>query len=217
MGARIAGAGSSTIEIEGGPTLHGGRHRVLADRIETGTYLVGAAMTGGDVRVEGGRADHLEALLTALQEAGALVEVEAKAVRVRAERGALRARDVVTAPYPGFPTDLQAQFLALATQATGRSMIYETVFENRFQHVAELCRMGASITVDGTFARVDGPRHLEGASVMATDLRASACLVLAALCAEGTTRIDRIYHLDRGYERMESKLQHLGARVERLS
>jgi UDP-N-acetylglucosamine 1-carboxyvinyltransferase len=219
MGARIQGAGSSTIEIEGVDSLHGfrdgGRHRVLPDRIETGTYLVGAAMTGGDVLVEGGRAEHLEALLAALCDVGALVETTPAGVRVSAELGALRCRDVVTAPYPGFPTDLQAQFLALATQAAGRSTVCETVFENRFQHVPELCRMGASIAVDGTYARVDGPRRLSGASVMATDLRASACLVLAGLCAQGTTRVDRIYHLDRGYERMESKLQLLGARVER--
>jgi UDP-N-acetylglucosamine 1-carboxyvinyltransferase len=215
MGARIAGAGTATIEIEGVDSLHGGRHHVLADRIETGTYLVGAAMTGGDVLVEGGRAEHLEALLTALQGVGAEVQATNDGVRVRAELGALRARDVVTAPHPGFPTDLQAQFLALTTQAAGRSTICETVFENRFQHVPELCRMGASIAVDGSYARVDGPRRLSGASVMATDLRASACLVLAGLCATGTTKVDRIYHLDRGYERMESKLQILGARVER--
>ena len=215
MGARIAGAGTATIEIEGGESLLGCRHEVLADRIETGTYLVGAAMTGGDVLVEGGRAEHLGALLTALHDVGAEVLTTPDGVRVRAELGALRARDVVTAPHPGFPTDLQAQFMALTTQATGRSTVCETVFENRFQHVPELCRMGASIAVDGSYARIDGPRRLSGASVMATDLRASACLVLAGLCAKGTTKVDRIYHLDRGYERMESKLQLLGARVER--
>ncbi|HUP23380.1 MAG TPA: UDP-N-acetylglucosamine 1-carboxyvinyltransferase [Thermoanaerobaculia bacterium] len=216
MGARIEGAGTPTIEIEGRQSLAGASHAVVPDRIEVGTYLVGAAITGGDVTVEGARYEHLEALLGALHDVGAEVQRTAREIRVRSERDALRCRDVVTAPYPGFPTDLQAQFLALVTQAGGRSTICETVFENRFQHVPELCRMGASVTVDGSYARVDGPRQLEGANVMATDLRASACLVLAGLCAQGTTKVDRIYHLDRGYERMESKLQSLGARVERV-
>jgi UDP-N-acetylglucosamine 1-carboxyvinyltransferase len=215
MGARIEGAGEETITIEGVTRLGGARHTVIADRIEGGTYLVGAAMTAGDVRLEGSAPADLAPLLEKLAECGCEVESGADWVRV-ARAGELAPRDVITAPHPGFPTDLQAQYLALMTQARGTSTLCETVFENRFQHVPELVRMGADVKVEGRFARVKGPSALSGAAVMATDLRASACLVLAGLAAAGETVVDRIYHLDRGYERMELKLQHLGARVERL-
>lgn len=218
MGARIDGDGGTTIEIEGVTRLGGATHRVIADRIETGTYLIGAAMTGGDVTVEGTRSADLAPLLAALSEIGATVEVDDARETIRVQAGAtLRARDMVTAPHPGFPTDLQAQYLALMTQATGTAVVRETVFENRFQHVPELIRMGADIQVDGRRATVTGPSRLSGARVMATDLRASACLVLAGLVADSTTIVDRIYHLDRGYEGMELKLQRLGARVQRIS
>ncbi len=215
MGARIEGAGEATMQIQGVPALAGAAHRVIPDRIEGGTYLIAAALTGGDVRLEGTRAEDLTPLLEWLAGAGADVEIEPGAVRVR-RNGTLRARDMVTAPFPGFPTDLQAQYMTLMTQAEGVSTIIETIFENRFQHVAELARMGADIRVDRRTARVHGPTRLAGASVMATDLRASASLVLAGLVAEGATTVDRIYHLDRGYEAMETKLARLGARVERL-
>lgn len=219
MGARIEGDGTDAIAVEGVASLNGAEHTVIADRIEIGTYLIGAVLTRGDVTIEKtGRsaASHLAALLEKLQEAGATIDVGEQEIGVRID-GELRARDVITAPHPGFPTDLQAQYLALMTQATGSATVCETVFENRFQHVAELVRMGADITVDGNVARVHGPRPLSGARVMATDLRASASLVLAALSAGGETVVDRIYHLDRGYEGMESKLQCLGGRVERRS
>jgi UDP-N-acetylglucosamine 1-carboxyvinyltransferase len=215
MGARID-VDEDTIRIEGTDELGGASHHVIPDRIEAGTYLIGASLTGGDVRLEGVVVEHLAPLLEKLEESGAEVTSEADSVRVRRD-GPLQPRDIVTAPYPGFPTDLQAQYLALMTQAAGHATICETVFENRFQHVPELARMGADIVVDGTFARVSGPSPLSGANVMATDLRASACLVLAGLVAEGETVVHRIYHLDRGYDRMELKLQSLGARVERLS
>ena len=215
LGAHVEGAGGETIRIEGVPRLGGGRHRVIPDRIEGGTYLIGAALTGGDVTLTGTAPADLAPLPEVLAACGARVEVEDDFVRV-ARDGRMAARDVVTAPFPGFPTDLQAQFLALMTQAEGVATLVETVFENRMQHVAELARMGADIRLEGRSARVHGPTPLSGARVMATDLRASACLVLAALAADGETRIDRIYHLDRGYEAMESKLAALGARVERL-
>ncbi|HVS16772.1 MAG TPA: UDP-N-acetylglucosamine 1-carboxyvinyltransferase [Thermoanaerobaculia bacterium] len=216
MGARIEGAGSETITVEGVPALEGARHRVRGDRIEAGTYLVAAAITGGDVTVAGVHADDLGALLAVLRDAGADLEVDGdRSIRLRAPP-ALRCPDVETAPHPGFPTDLQAQYMALATQGTRTVTVHESVFENRFQHAAELNRMGARIRIEGSRARVEGGRHLLGAHVMATDLRASAGLVLAGLCAEGETVVDRIYHLDRGYERMESKLQSLGASVERV-
>jgi UDP-N-acetylglucosamine 1-carboxyvinyltransferase len=215
MGARIRGAGGATIEIEGVDGLGAAVHPVIPDRIEAGTYLVGAAMTGGDVRVAGARPADLAPLLEKLAACGAVVETGHAGVRV-ASAGELRATEVETAPFPGFPTDLQAQFLALATQARGVSVVRETVFENRFQHVPELARMGAHLRADGNTAVVHGPTPLAGAAVMATDLRASACLVLAGVAAAGETTVDRIYHLDRGYERMESKLQSLGARVERV-
>ncbi len=216
MGARIDGAGGERIEIEGVDELGGARHAIIPDRIEGGTYLIGAAITGGDVTVEGAEAADLAPLLEKLAEVGCQVEILAGGIRLR-RAGGMRPRDVVTAPHPGFATDLQAQYMALMTRAEGSSTICETVFENRFQHVAELVRMGARIEVDGALARIHGPAELSGAKVMATDLRASACLVLAGLAAAGETVVDRIYHLDRGYERMELKLQRLGARVERLT
>jgi UDP-N-acetylglucosamine 1-carboxyvinyltransferase len=215
LGARIEGAGSDSIRIEGVDSLGGGRHRVIPDRIEGGTYLIGGALTGGDVTLTGTHPDELTPLLEVLAGCGAEISSGDGWVRVTRE-GELEARDVVTAPYPGFPTDLQAQYVALMTQAHGVATVIETVFENRMQHVAELARMGADIRLDGSTARIHGPARLSGATVMATDLRASACLVLAGLVAEGETVIDRIYHLDRGYEAMESRLVALGARVERV-
>ena len=216
MGARIQGAGEETLQIEGVDSLGGASHRVIADRIEAGTYLMAAAITRGDVTVDGARASDLAPLLERLAETGCTLESTEQGIRLRVVED-LKARDMVTAPHPGFPTDLQAQYMALMTQATGQATICETVFENRFQHVAELVRMGAAIHVDGTLARVHGPTPLSGARVMATDLRASACLVLAGLAATGETTVDRIYHLDRGYEQMEVKLRDLGAQVERVS
>jgi UDP-N-acetylglucosamine 1-carboxyvinyltransferase len=216
MGARISGAGSETIEIEGVPSLAGAAHTIISDRIEGGTYLIGAALTGGDVTLEGASRDDLGPLLAALESAGASVIAGEAGIRV-CGCGELRPHDIATAPHPGFPTDLQAQWMVLMTRAAGGSTIAETVFENRFQHVPELVRMGADIRVDGRSARVFGPTPLAGAAVMATDLRASACLVLAGIAAQGTTLIDRIYHLDRGYEAMEDKLRSLGADVDRLA
>jgi UDP-N-acetylglucosamine 1-carboxyvinyltransferase len=216
MGAAVSGAGGETITIEGRDRLGGARHRVVPDRIEAGTYLIGAAMTGGDVTVADSRPADLAPLLEKLSEIGVRVEQGDDHVRARHDGSELRPRDVATAPHPGFPTDLQAQYVALATQASGTTVVTETVFENRFQHVPELMRMGADVRIEGIAVRVRGRTALSGARVMATDLRASACLVLAGLAARGETVVDRIYHLDRGYERMESKLQSLGARVERI-
>jgi UDP-N-acetylglucosamine 1-carboxyvinyltransferase len=219
MGARISGAGGETIVVDGVDELGGADHVIIPDRIEGGTYLIGAAITGGDVLLEQASAADLAPLLDKLAEVGVEVEVSPQGIRARAlaSNGPLRARDVDTAPHPGFPTDLQAQYMALMTRAEGTSTIRETVFENRFQHAPELARMGADVAVDGASARVQGPTPLAGATVMATDLRASACLVLAGVAAEGTTAVDRIYHLDRGYEGMELKLQALGARVARIA
>ena len=217
MGASIEGAGSERLVISGVERLHGARHRVIPDRIEIGTYLIGAALTAGDVRVDSARPADLAPLLEKLREIGATVETGDDWIRVAHDGSPLESRGIVTEPHPGFPTDLQAQYMALATQTEGLTTISETVFENRFQHVPELVRMGAEIKTEGTRARVHGPTKLEGARVMATDLRASACLVLAGLAATGTTVVDRVYHLDRGYENMESKLQKLGAKVERVS
>lgn len=216
MGARIAGEGTETIVIEGVERLHAAEHAVVPDRIEAGTYAIGAALTRGDVTVTGCRPEHLKALTARLLAAGARVEASADRLRVAAS-GSLAAHDVATAPYPGFPTDLQAQWMALATSSDGVSTITETVFENRFQHVAELVRMGAKIRLEGRWAVVEGPARLTGAAVMASDLRASAALVLAGLAAEGETSVDRVYHLDRGYVRMEEKLNGLGARIRRAS
>ena len=214
MGARISGAGEETIVIDGVASLGGGEHTIIPDRIEGGTYLVGAALTRGDVTLEGSSPADLAPLLDKLAEAGARVEVAGTDIRVTAADG-LQGCDLETAPHPGFPTDLQAQWMTLMTSADGVSTIRETIFENRFQHAPELMRMGADIRVDGGSARVYGARRLTGAGVMATDLRASACLVLAGVAAEGETVVDRIYHLERGYEGMELKLQSLGARVAR--
>jgi UDP-N-acetylglucosamine 1-carboxyvinyltransferase len=216
MGARIEGAGEETIRIMGVEQLGGAEHEIIGDRIEGGTYLIGAALTGGDVTLTGTAAADIAPLLQVLADAGADVSCADGGIRVRRE-GGLRARDVATAPHPGFPTDLQAQYLALMTQAEGTARVTETIFENRFQHVADLLRMGADIHVEGRDAVVRGPHSLSGANVMATDLRASACLVLAGVAASGETMVDRIYHLDRGYEGMEKKLQALGARVERVA
>ncbi|HBL29363.1 MAG TPA: UDP-N-acetylglucosamine 1-carboxyvinyltransferase [Acidobacteria bacterium] len=214
MGARISGAGGETIEVEGVRELGGARHRVIPDRIEGGTYLIGAALTGGDVTLEDAHAADLAPLLDKLAEVGAQIDVGPAGIRVCAV-GDLRAADLTTAPHPGFPTDLQAQFMALLTQTHGVATIRETIFENRFQHAPELMRMGADVHVDGGSARIQGPTPLAGANVMATDLRASACLVLAGVVAQGETVVERIYHLDRGYEGMELKLQKLGAQVAR--
>jgi UDP-N-acetylglucosamine 1-carboxyvinyltransferase len=216
MGARIRGEGTDTIAIEGVEALHGAGHAVLPDRIEAGTYALAGAVTRGDVTVRGCRPEHLEALAENLSGAGARVDAGPDWLRVRAS-GRLEARDVSTAPYPGFPTDLQAQWMALAAGMEGVSAITETIFENRFQHAAELQRMGARIRLDGRRALVDGPAPLTGARVMASDLRASAALVLAGLAAAGETVIERVYHLDRGYEKMEEKLSGLGASVERVA
>ena len=215
MGAAISGAGEERITIEGVDRLGGACHPVIPDRIEAGTYLIGAAMGAGDVTVTGTSPADLAPLLEKLSEIGAIVQAEEGRIRVRGS-GEIRPRGIVTEPHPGFPTDLQAQYMALATQAHGITTVSETVFENRFQHVPELVRLGADIRIEGTYARIHGPTPLSGTTVMATDLRASACLVLAGLIAEGVTIVDRIYHLDRGYEKMESKLQQLGARVDRI-
>jgi UDP-N-acetylglucosamine 1-carboxyvinyltransferase len=215
MGAKIHGAGESEIVIDGVGRLHGAEHTIVSDRIEAGTYAVAAAATHGDVYLGGADATTLLAPLAKLKEMGVGVAVEPGGLRITGN-GPLSPCDITTAPYPGFPTDLQAQFMALSTQAGGTSGVTENIFENRFQHVPELARMGARIAVDGRHCRVEGPSRLLGASVMATDLRASASLVIAGLAAEGTTMVDRIYHLDRGYDRMEEKLNALGARIERV-
>lgn len=215
MGARIQGDGGSRIEIEGVERLGDAHHTVCGDRIEAGTYLIGGVMSGGDVEVTGIDPVALQPLIERLNAAGAVMTIGDSTVRA-ACGDELHTADIITAPHPGFATDLQAQFLAMLTQAQGRSSVVETVFENRFQHVPELRRMGAQIEVRGNTARIDGPAALTGARVMATDLRASASLVLAGVVADGTTEVDRIYHLDRGYQGMESKLQNLGAQVERV-
>ena len=216
MGASVRGAGTDVITIEGVDRLHGARHRVMPDRIETGTFLVAAATTGGHVRLNGARADILEAVLDKLRESGAGIEKGEDWISVEAVDG-LRAVNVRTAPYPAFPTDMQAQFVALNSVANGTALVTETIFENRFMHVQELKRLGADIEVEGNTAVVKGVDHLDGAGVMATDLRASASLVIAGLVARGTTTVDRVYHLDRGYERIEEKLSKLGARIKRVS
>jgi UDP-N-acetylglucosamine 1-carboxyvinyltransferase len=216
MGARITGIGTETIVIEGVESLHGVEHPIIPDRIEAGTYALAAAATRGDVAVRRCAPDHLTALTTRLTATGARVEASGDTLHVRAE-GPLLAHDVATAPYPGFPTDLQAQWMALAAGMEGVATITETIFENRFQHVAELVRMGARIRLEGRWAVVEGPSRLTGAKVMASDLRASAALAIAALTADGETTIDRVYHLDRGYEKMEEKLKGLGARVKRVN
>ncbi len=215
MGARITGAGSETIEIEGVDLLHGAVHPVIPDRIEAGTFLMAAAITRSGVKVENCRPDHLGAGLEMLRDVGVRMEIGPNTIQILPD-GPLRPGNLVTLPYPGFPTDLQAQYMAVATQAGGSSLITESIFENRFMHVGELRRMGARIDIDAHFAVVHGPTPLTGAQVMATDLRASACLIVAGLVADGETIIDRAYHIDRGYERIEEKLQRVGADIERI-
>jgi UDP-N-acetylglucosamine 1-carboxyvinyltransferase len=217
MGARIEGAGTSTIRVQGVAKLHGVSHTIIADRIETGTFLIAGAMTRGDLTVTGCVPEHLRALIAKLQQAGAHVtEPTPDALRVRVP-GQLRSVDIVTEEHPGFATDLQAQFMALMTQAEGIAFITETIFENRFMHAQELARMGANIRLEGRQAIVAGKAPLSGAQVIASDLRASASLVLAGLAAQGETVIDRVYHIDRGYERIEAKLAGVGARIRRIS
>ncbi len=216
MGAQIQGHGSSHIVVQGVTELHGCRHRVVADRIEAGTFLCAVAATGGDVLLSHGRADHLEAVIEKLRAAGAQVEAVDGGIRVRSS-GRLKAQSFRTTEYPGFPTDMQAQFMVLNCVAEGTATVTETIFENRFMHVNELLRLGARIQIDGRRSVVQGVPNLSGANIMATDLRASASLVIAGLVAEGETVVDRIYHLDRGYDKMESKLRALGADIERVS
>ncbi len=217
MGAKISGAGTSTIVIEGVSRLGGARQSVIPDRIETGTYAMAVAMTGGDVLLEGARADLLEKALEVLAQTGAEITQTNSGIRVRRNGAGISAVDVTTQPFPGFPTDLQAQFMGLMTKASGKSRITETIFENRFMHVQELARLGARISLAGQTAIVEGVPMLKGAPVMATDLRASVSLVIAGLAAEGETLVHRVYHLDRGFERLEQKLSNCGAVVERLS
>ena len=217
MGAKIKGAGTKTIEVTGVTRLNGARHAVLPDRIETGTYAMAVAMTGGDVLLQGARADLLQAALDVVEQTGAKCVQTNDGVRVTRNGGAIQPVDVVTEPYPGFPTDLQAQLMALVTRADGVSRITETIFENRFMHVSELARFGAQIRLDGDTAIIEGVQTLKGAPVMATDLRASVSLVIAALAAEGETMVNRVYHLDRGFEALEKKLGACGAEVERIS
>jgi len=216
MGAKITGAGTSQIVVEGVAKLNGARHRVLPDRIETGTYAMAVAMTGGDVMLENARAELLQEGLDVLASAGLEYNETNRGLRVARNGGALKPVDVTTQPFPGFPTDLQAQLMALMTRASGTSRITETIFENRFMHVQELVRFGARINLDGETATIEGVDKLKGAPVMATDLRASVSLVIAALAAEGETMVNRVYHLDRGFERLEDKLKACGADIERI-
>ena len=215
MGAKISGAGTDTIIIEGVDNLHGGEYDIMPDRIEAGTYLIGAAMTGGKVKVKGIKSEGLEDVIERLTEAGAMIDCTEDSITLDMEGQRPMAVDIETAPFPGFPTDMQAQFMALNVIAEGTSVITETIFENRFMHVQELQRLGADIKLDGNKAIITGVKKLYGAPVMATDLRASASLVLAGLVAEGETVIDRVYHLDRGYERVEEKFAQLGAKIYR--
>ncbi|MDE1932454.1 UDP-N-acetylglucosamine 1-carboxyvinyltransferase [Bradyrhizobium sp.] len=217
MGARVTGAGTPRIVIEGVTKLHGARHTVLPDRIEAGTYAMAVAMAGGDVLLSGARPGLLQAALDVLSEAGAVVTANSEGIRIARNGAGIKPVTVSTAPFPGFPTDLQAQLMALMTRASGASRITETIFENRFMHVQELARFGARIQLDGETATVHGIGELRGAPVMATDLRASVSLVIAGLAAEGETMVNRVYHLDRGFERLEEKLSACGARIERIS
>jgi UDP-N-acetylglucosamine 1-carboxyvinyltransferase len=216
MGARIEGAGTTTIRIQGVDALNGATHRVLPDRIETGTYAIAVAMTGGDLMLEGTSPDLLDEALHILAGTGAEVTATNSGLRIKRNGSGIAPVDVTTEPFPGFPTDLQAQFMALMTKAKGRSRITETIFENRFMHVAELARLGARISLEGQVATVEGVDRLIGAPVMATDLRASVSLVIAGLVAEGETTVSRVYHLDRGFERLEEKLSRCGAEIERV-
>src|SRR5271156_5763624 len=215
MGAKIEGAGTGTIRVQGVPRLRGARHRINPDRIEAGTFLIAGAITGGDLSVDSCEPKHLGALISKLEQCGVRIDVGADKVRVRSG-GDLKAADITTEEYPGFPTDMQAQYMALATQADGTSTITENIFENRFMHAQELLRMGANIKIEGSRAIVRGKSPLSGAAVQASDLRASASLVLAALVAEGETIIDRVYHIDRGYENIEEKLKLVGAEIRRV-
>jgi UDP-N-acetylglucosamine 1-carboxyvinyltransferase len=215
MGARVTGAGTGTITITGVTSLHGVTHEVVADRVEAGTFLIAGAITGGEVFVQGARADHLRAFLEKLQDAGVHIEEHADGI-IASCNGRPSSVDIITWPYPGFPTDLQAQMMALLALGDGRSLITETVFENRFMHAQELARLGADILIRGNTAAVNGTAFLSGAPVMATDLRASVSLILAALAAQGTTEVSRVYHLDRGYEQLEEKLSQLGADIRRV-
>jgi UDP-N-acetylglucosamine 1-carboxyvinyltransferase len=217
MGAKISGAGTSKIIVEGVDKLHGATHSVLPDRIETGTYAMAVAMTGGDVLLQNARPELLQAALDVIAQAGATVTPTNEGIRISRNGGGIAPVKVTTEPFPGFPTDLQAQLMALMTRANGSSHITETIFENRFMHVQELARLGAQIKLDGQTATIDGVPRLRGAPVMATDLRASVSLVIAALAAEGETMVNRVYHLDRGFERLEDKLAACGAQIERLS
>jgi UDP-N-acetylglucosamine 1-carboxyvinyltransferase len=216
MGAKISGIGTATLEIEGVSSMHGTKYDILPDRIETGTYLVAAAMTGGRVKLKNADANQLEAVLLKLEEAGAEIKIENDSISLDMKGKRPKAVSVRTAPYPAFPTDMQAQFTALNSVADGQATIVETVFENRFMHVQEMQRMGANLQIEGNTVMSVGRETLTGAPVMATDLRASASLVLAALVAEGETVVDRIYHIDRGYECIEEKLQQLGANIRRI-
>ncbi|WP_158787645.1 UDP-N-acetylglucosamine 1-carboxyvinyltransferase [Granulicella sp. L46] len=215
MGAKIEGAGTSTIKIKGVAKLHGARHRINPDRIEAGTYLMAGAITGGDLNIDCCNPEHLGALLSKLEECGVKLEIGKENVRVHSG-SALKAADITTEEYPGFPTDMQAQYMALMTQAEGTSIVTENIFENRFMHVGELNRMGANISVQGRSATVRGGTKLQSAAVMCSDLRASAALVLAALVADGESILDRVYHMDRGYERLEEKLRGVGAQIRRM-
>ncbi|MBV8792716.1 MAG: UDP-N-acetylglucosamine 1-carboxyvinyltransferase, partial [Pseudolabrys sp.] len=217
MGANVTGAGTSRIVIEGVSKLHGARHSVLPDRIETGTYAMAVAMTGGDVLLQNARPELLQAALDVLVRSGTIVTPTNEGIRIARNGAGIDPVDVTTAPFPGFPTDLQAQLMALMTCAQGTSHITETIFENRFMHVQELARLGARISLDGQVATIEGVDKLKGAPVMATDLRASVSLVIAALAAEGETIVNRVYHLDRGFQRLEQKLAACGADIERLS
>ena len=217
MGANVTGAGTSTIVVEGVGKLHGARHSVLPDRIETGTYAMAVAMTGGDVLLQNARPELLQSALDTLTQAGVTVTPTNEGIRIARNGAGLNAVDVTTEPFPGFPTDLQAQLMALMTKAKGTSRITETIFENRFMHVQELARLGARIHLDGETATIEGVAKLKGAPVMATDLRASVSLVIAGLAAEGETMVNRVYHLDRGFERVEDKLAACGAAIERIS
>jgi UDP-N-acetylglucosamine 1-carboxyvinyltransferase len=217
MGAKISGAGTSRIVVDGVARLHGATHSVMPDRIETGTYAMAVAMTGGDVTLENTRAEYLQRALEVLAQVGAEVQETKDGIRIHRNGSGLRPVDITTDPFPGFPTDLQAQFMALMTRAQGTSRIRETIFENRFMHVQELARLGAQIRLDGDAAIVEGVEKLKGAPVMATDLRASVSLVIAGLVAEGETEIHRVYHLDRGFEALEAKLGRCGAQIQRIS
>jgi UDP-N-acetylglucosamine 1-carboxyvinyltransferase len=215
MGARITGAGSPTITITGVKKLHGASHEVISDRIEAATYAIAAAATGGEIRLRGARADHMHAVLDKLHDAGVKIERETTGLCIRRD-GRLKPVDITTLPYAGFPTDTQAQMMALMALTPGISIITERVFESRFMHVSELTRLGADIEIEGPSAIVKGGKPLSGAPVMASDLRASAALVIAGLAAKGTTQVNRVYHIDRGYEDIDGKLRRLGARIERI-